>query len=96
MSGGVEDNAGGREVSNESEELQVGQPWLISQSCPREVADMPREGADGGTGVELPFSCIMSAGAPSPPTPQPLCFHLLEARPGKREAEGKKAPGWVP
>lgn len=32
------------------------------------------------------------SGAPSPPTPQPLCFHLLEAGPGKRGAEGKKKP----
>lgn len=29
--------------------LQVGQPRLISQPCPREASHMPREGADGGT-----------------------------------------------
>lgn len=79
--------AGGIEAHEEAG-LQVGQPWLGSQPCPREASHVPREGADGGgTGRERPFSCIMSEVPPFPPTPQPLCFHLLEAGPGKRGAE---------
>lgn len=63
-----------------------------------EVSRMPREGVgwrQQWQGTAFPMYYVSGA-PPSPPTPQPLCFHLLEAGSGKRGAEGKKAPGWVP
>lgn len=63
--------------SDEAEGLQVGQPWLTSQLCPREVADLGEGRVDGTAALawNSPAHELCQQG-PSPPTPQPLCSFI--------------------
>lgn len=88
----MEESAG---VKCEAEGLQVGQPWLISQPCPRAAAGMPRSGRSGywqGTA----FLMYYVSGAPVPAHARASLLSSLRSWAWEERGLEEESPGWVP